>query len=656
MSAAPSPRSADGLSHRLIYRPGLDGLRAFAVLAVVLFHAGWSRAHGGFLGVDVFFTLSGYLITTLLLSEFHESKTIRLSQFWIRRARRLMPAQSVMAVVVVTIAWLTTPPGYFGRLASDALSAIFYIGNWHLIGQSASYFATGAPPSLFTHAWSLAIEEQFYLVWPLVALFVLRRNATRRPLGYIAIGGALTSFVLTQILFGAASSNRLYYGTDTHAIGIFAGAALAVWLWERAMPRVHDSPWQAPSSITNLAGYTGAFVLATTMLLARGSSDWVFRWGFLVVAVATCMVITPLVSAQTNSLQRFLSWSPLVYLGRLSYGIYLWHYPIIALVTHRTTGLANGSLFGVRLLLTLVLAATSYHVVERPLRQLAMPRRTTWRVLAAGLVIVCAIAVVGSFAQRVPNYPTPPQVAVVDPVRALMLGDSVMLTLDHNTAAWRSRHDVTSSSATVLGCGIGPSFRPIVHGHRIFGNAKCHLQGDGSWPLETIWETTIRSQRPDVVVVGAGRWETHDHLIGHDIHSINDPWFTHQMTRGLTDIWRSSHAVGAHLVVLTTSCVNSGETASGHPWPEDASQRQLAYNDFIKRFASRHNDASVLDIATWVCRNGRFSLFDPSGRYMIRNADGVHFGPGAGPLFGDRFWSAVRRAGEASPAWAQRHH
>lgn len=649
MSAQLSPLSPDGLSHRLPYRPSLDGLRAGAVVAVLLFHAGWSRAHGGFLGVDVFFTLSGYLITTLLLSEYSESGTIRLRSFWIRRARRLMPAQIVMAVVVVAVAWLSTPPGFFGRLALDSLSALFYVGNWHLIDHTTSYFATGAPPSLFTHSWSLAIEEQFYLLWPLLALFALRRGARPSTLGYLAVGGAAVSYTLTQVLLNTASTNRLYYGTDTHALGILAGAGLATWLWQRTL-----SPRQW--SFVRLTGYLGAAALAVTIYCARGSSEWVFRFGFLVVALSVCMVISSLVTPREHPLSRVLSWRPLTYVGRLSYGIYLWHYPVIALVTNRVTHLNGGALFVTRLLLTLLFAGVSYHVVELPLRRAVTTTSGGRRVVAAGVIAIAAVVLMSSFAQRVPSYASPTASAPVDPVRALVLGDSVMLTLDHNTAPWRDRNNVSSTSATVLGCGIGPSFRPIFHGHRIFGNAKCHLRSDGSWPLESIWASTINSQRPDVIVVGAGRWETHDHLIGHDLHSINDPWFVQQMSRGLSDIWRAGRSAGSHLVLLTTPCAQSGETVLGHPWPEDDPYRTRTYNDFVREFAAVHEGTSVLDVNAWACPGGRFSFYDASGRFMIRNADGVHFGPGAGPLFGDRFWSALRHAGELSAAWQQRHH
>ena len=648
MSVQPQVISPDGLEHRLPYRPAFDGLRAFAVGAVVLFHAGWSRAHGGFLGVDVFFTLSGYLITTLLLTEHQQTGRIRLVSFWLRRARRLMPAQIVMAFIVVVAAWLSTPPGYFGQLTLDALSAIFYFGNWHLVQHTTSYFATGAAPSLFTHSWSLAIEEQFYLLWPLVAVVALRRRVGAKTLGYIAFGGALVSYILTQILMNSASTNRLYYGTDTHALGILAGAALATWMWRRTF----SSPqW----SRIHVLGYVGVGALAVTMYLARGSSEWVFRFGFVAVALSVCMVITSLTAPTETILSRTLSWRPLTYVGRLSYGIYLWHYPVIALLTHRTTHLTDLPLFLVRLLATLLVAAASYHGVELPLRRAMTSRTHALRFIAAGVLVLCAVVVVATHAERTPTYASPLPTQTSDPVRALILGDSVMLTLDHTTAPWRDHNNVTSASMTVLGCGIGPSFRPIFHGHLIFGNAKCHLHGDGSWPLETLWRDAIASQRPDVVIVGAGRWETHDHLIGSDRHSIDDPWFRAEMTRGLSDIWDASQRTGSALLLLTTPCAQSGETLSGHRWPEDAPYRVRLYNTFVRQFAATHNNTSVLDLYSWACPNGQFSLFDSSGRFMIRNADGVHFGPGAGPLFGTRLWSAIRHVGEQSASWQTRH-
>jgi len=643
----PDSSSPDGLTHRLPYLAALDGIRACAVIAVVLFHAGWNGAHGGFLGVDVFFTLSGYLITSLLLDEFQKSGRVRLGGFWARRARRLMPAQIAMALVVVTFAYLSSPPGYFGNLVADALSAIFYVGNWHLVSHTASYFTTGAPPSLFTHAWSLAIEEQFYLVWPIVVWLTLRRSTKIRYVGFIALGGAFASFALTNALLDSATTNRLYYGTDTHAGGILVGAFLGTVLWQ--LPRT-----ERVRRVINPLSYLALGVLGLTIFMARGTNTWVFEFGFAVVALATSLLIASVSILDRHPVTRLLSWGPLTYLGRLSYGIYLWHYPVIALITNRLTHLQGASLFSVRLALTGLLAVASYHLVELPLRRSAGAMRTR-RVLSAGVVAIVMITAIGATAQRVPSYPTPTPVATVDPVAALILGDSVMLTLDYATAPWRAKNDVLSTSATVLGCGIGPSFRPIFHGHLIYGNAKCHLRSDGSWLLEAIWASRIATERPDVVVVGAGRWETHDHRIGEGIQTIDDRWFQIQMRRGLDDIWKSSQAVGSNLLLLTTPCTQSGETKWGHPWPEDSPQRRDKYNSFLRSYAATHRDTSVLDVGDRACPGGNFSYFDPTGRYMTRNADGVHFGPGIGPLFGNELWSQIHHVGSTSRRWNERH-
>lgn len=598
--------------------------------------------------MDVFFTLSGFLITTLLLEEHRSSARIKLTSFWARRARRLMPAQIVMALVVVCVAWAISPPGYFGNLEIDALSAIFYIGNWHLLGHNTSYFTTGAPPSLFTHSWSLAIEEQFYLVWPLVVWALLRRRRTLKVVGLVALSGATLSYVAMQILVNPKAPNRVYYGTDTHALGILAGAALATALWTRA-----DSPRR--SGWLRHAGLGGGAVLAVTMFAARGSSVWVYRAGFVLVALATSAVIASCVLTTGGAMGRILRITPLTYIGRISYGIYLWHYPVIALVTHQVTGLRDGPLFAARLILTVALASASYHFVELPLRRAHSRQRFSTRRLVVGAVLVLSMMSVAVLEERLPTYASPVTTTTKDPVGALMLGDSMMLTLDHSTAPWRARHDVMSSSTTVLGCGIGPSFRPVFHGHLIFGNAKCHLRSDGSWPLESLWANSIAASHPDVVVVGAGRWETHDHRIGDDTHNISDRWFLEQMTRGLDDISNASREVGAHVVLLTTPCTRSGETKMGHPWPEDSPARQVAYNNFIRHYATTHAATSVLDVAARMCPGGHFSYFDATGRFMIRNADGVHYGPGAGPAFGDWLWSNIRRAGESSSRWQQRH-
>src|ERR671917_1081296 len=210
---------------RLSYLPGLDGLRAFAVIAVLLYHAELSWIRGGFLGVEVFFVISGYLITTLLLTEWHQQGRINLMGFWLRRVRRLLPALYLLLVVTLAFA-VVFLPGEVARLRGDALAAFGYVTNWYLILGEQSYFETVGRPSLLLHLWSLAVEEQFYLLWP--PLFVAGIILLRRYALLVALAGAAASALLMAFLYQPdVDPSRIYYGTDTRATGLLLGAALA---------------------------------------------------------------------------------------------------------------------------------------------------------------------------------------------------------------------------------------------------------------------------------------------------------------------------------------------------------------------------------------------------------------------------------------------
>src|SRR5215217_1806010 len=218
---------------RLSYSPGLDGLRAIAVMAVLLYHADLSWIPGGFLGVEVFFVISGYLITALLLAEWHQKGTINLKDFWLRRARRLLPALYVLLVVTLTFA-VVFLPGEVAGLRADVIAAVGYVTNWFLIFGQESYFESVGRPSVLQHLWSLAVEEQFYLIWPIVLAVGLGFGATRlrrRRVLTVALVGAAASAVAMAIMYTpGVDPSRIYFGTDTRATGLLCGAALA-FLW-----------------------------------------------------------------------------------------------------------------------------------------------------------------------------------------------------------------------------------------------------------------------------------------------------------------------------------------------------------------------------------------------------------------------------------------
>ena len=309
------------------YLPGLDGLRALAVIAVIVYHGNASWLRGGFLGVEVFFVISGYLITMLLLSEHRRSGSIGLGRFWFRRGRRLLPAVYALLIVVTAVSALFVRDE-LTRLRGDLIAALTYTMNWHLILGGTSYFDQFGRPPLLRHLWSLAVEEQFYLLWPPVLLLLLAcfRKRPDRLLLVIA-GAALLSAVLMAVLYRPADPSRVYYGTDTRMSGLLLGSCLAVFWHPRQLAQ--RIPPVKPG-LVRVAGYVGLVGLVVLCVFATERGAFLYRGGFLVVDIVTLLVIAAIAHPLAH-FGRSLGLPFLVYLGLRSYSIYLWHWPVFAL-------------------------------------------------------------------------------------------------------------------------------------------------------------------------------------------------------------------------------------------------------------------------------------------------------------------------------------
>jgi len=355
----------------LRYAPGLDGVRALAVFAVVAYHIGTTSSadvlRGGYLGVDVFFVLSGYLITSLLVVEAQRNGSISIKNFYIRRARRLLPALFALLLVVTAVGafWL---PGQAAQLKGDVLASLGYFQNWWLIIQSSSYFGTaGDRPPMLTHLWSLAVEEQYYLVWPLVLIFFAKIRAARPVMLFFVLAGvAASTYVGLRLFVPFADPSRVYYGTDTRALAPLLGAALAIavrpWLHRTRLPG-------GTRRALDTLGVIALLGLAGIAASLGDQDDRLYQGGFLVIA-ALAAVVVGVAGHPDTGLGRALGTQPLRYLGERSYAIYLWHWPV-CLVTRPgvdvpVTGWANGAL---RVGIAIVLAEISYQLIEKPIRR-----------------------------------------------------------------------------------------------------------------------------------------------------------------------------------------------------------------------------------------------------------------------------------------------
>ena len=346
--------------------PRLDGLRGLAVAGVIAFHLGYVWAPGGFLGVDIFFVLSGYLITSLLLTEHARTGRIDLRRFWTRRSRRLLPALVLVLSAIVLLVPASTTPAERGMIRDDGLATLVYGANWRFAATGEDYFAQFADPSPLRHMWSLAVEEQFYLVWPLLvlALVALARRRSAVPLLVTCAAGIVASVgVLTALYSPGTDPSRAYYGTDSRVHQLLAGALLATIL-----RRFATRPGERAARAARWIGPASAGVLVACLATLDSHEAAYYRGGSLAVAAAVVGLILA-VEWGAGLVPRLLSLRPLRYVGRLSYGLYLWHWPVLiwlAPAGYENAGIARDV---VRLAVTFGLAVASFHLVEEPIRR-----------------------------------------------------------------------------------------------------------------------------------------------------------------------------------------------------------------------------------------------------------------------------------------------
>lgn len=349
------------------YITGLDGIRAIAVIMVLAYHLKLALFKSGFLGVTVFFVLSGYLITGILISEVEEEGTIDLKNFWLRRIRRLVPAVMSMAVVIIFVSAVVNRI-IFTKGCKDFLASVLGFNNWWQIFNKVSYFEAAGVPSPFTHCWSLAIETQFYLIYPLFLLGIYKlaksRGEGRAKRGLLFAGVtlllALISVILMIALFNPQQdASRVYYGTDTRAFSLLFGALLAI-LWEyRMVPR------RLSASVNMVLGSVSFAALLVMTIAINGSSNFWYRGGQFVGTILTVLMVYA-VSGRKTWLSRFLSNPVLKWIGDRSYSIYLWHYPIILLISKGIK--ASWWITLIEIVLSVVMAELSYRFIETPIR------------------------------------------------------------------------------------------------------------------------------------------------------------------------------------------------------------------------------------------------------------------------------------------------
>ncbi len=608
---------------RMGYQPALDGLRALSVIAVILYHAGIHWIPGGFIGVEVFFVVSGFLITSLMIDEQHVSGKVSLKQFWIRRARRLLPALFTMLIVsLVTVTFFAKDSAPDFR--QDVLPALSYFSNWwQIYFVDTPYFAANSLPML-RHLWSLAVEEQWYVLWPIAFAFVLGNKRIPRWISAVAIGlSAVAVMVGTALAFIADNETRinfLYLSTITRSSGLLLGAALAcVWRpWKKAVVRFARvrSVFADVLALSALAtlGYIAAFVHVADERLYMG--------GLAASTVASAVIIAVVVRSGKSLVKRVLSVPLLVEIGRRSYGLYLWHWPIFVVTGARlsTTRLAYA------LTATVIINEFVYQFIETPSRkgaigiwhrqrrQLSVMRRrlpVALTVVVAALVGVTSVQLSGiqardvsidtgntdvifvvpttipTTATTVTNTPVTSTTLAKLPRRLLIVGDSQAHAIAVNKPSGIEKtFDITDGS--IDGCGVYDRGVGIGGTSGKFRRNFANCKG-----FETKWAKSAISSRADVALVIIGAWEVMDLQINSFLFKVNtvpaDTMFKTQLQRGIDALRKQNVAVA----LLEVACMRPVESKGGPvpPLPQRGDDTRTGHlNALMREVAAPEND------------------------------------------------------------------
>ncbi len=608
---------------RMGYQPALDGLRALSVIAVILYHAGIQWIPGGFIGVEVFFVVSGFLITSLMIDEQHVSGKVSLKQFWIRRARRLLPALFTMLIaslVAVTFFAKDSAPDF----RQDVLPALGYFSNWwQIYFVDTPYFAANSLPML-RHLWSLAVEEQWYVLWPIVFVFVLGNKRVPRWISAVVIGLlAAAVMVGTALAFAADNETRinfLYLSTITRSSGLLLGAALAcIWRpWKKAVVRFA----RVRSGLADVLALGALATLGYISASIHVADEQLYRGGLAAATVASAVIIAVVVRSGTSLVKRVLSIPLLVEIGRRSYGLYLWHWPIFVIAGARLSSIR----LAYALTVTVIINEFVYQFIETPARkgaignwlrqrrQLSAMRRrlpVALTVVVAALVGVTSVQLSGIQARDVSvdtgntdvvfvvptTMPTTATTAVNTPVtsttlaklprRLVIVGDSQAHSLAVNKPSGIEKtFEITNGS--IDGCGVYDRGVGIGGTSGKFRRNFANCKG-----FETKWAKSAAQAKADVALVVVGAWEVMDLQINSFLFKVNtvpaDTMFKTQLQRGIDALRKQNVAVA----LLEVACMRPVESKGGPvpPLPQRGDDARTGHlNALMREVAAPEND------------------------------------------------------------------
>jgi len=646
----PAPVSPDGTTQpaatesRFAYRAALDGLRALAVLSVIAYHDNYSWAKGGFLGVDAFFVLSGFLITTLLVLEFRRASTIRLPAFWARRARRLLPALLLVLVFVALYSHYAVVPWERNGVRDDMFASLFYVANWRFIFDQQGYFQLFSAASPLRHMWSLAIEEQYYLVWPLVVLACLRLGrGSARVLGWVCVAGIALSMLSMRLRFHPGDPSSAYYATDARAHTLLIGALLALLLlaW---------NPGARARRVLAAAAIPTLVVVLVAVHRASGTGATYYHGGSALFAVVVAILIAGVL--QPGPASWLLSQRPLAGIGRISYGLYLWHWPIDVWLVPSRVHVGATTLNLLRLGVTFVAAIASYYFVERPIRERTWNFRISSLAFAPAVALMAVVITASAVGASGPpgfiwgygdpllcGTPRPSETreavaanAKLGPLalpasargqRVLIVGDSTACSLWPGLNAVGNTTGIATDQGSVFGCGVASGQITTTRNEAITPNSsRCPQLVDSD-------ESAALARARPTVVIWMSIWEKSDLVVdGHTVVAGTPAGEKEIMARMDAALARLT-AGGARIVMITEAAPapNPAQgTATTSLKADDDGYVRL--NALLRRFQARHrDDVTLVDLASKLCPNGPPCPERVDGLHA--RPDGRHFTPTA---------------------------
>ena len=585
---------------RFGYHPGLDGIRGLAVLAIIAYHDNYHWARGAFLSVDAFFVLSGFLITTLLILEYRRADRVALGAFWGRRARRLLPALFLVLIAVALYTDHYVVPWNRASIRDDGLASLFYVANWRFILDKQSYFTLFLAASPLRHMWTLAIEEQFYLVWPLVVFACLRvgRGSTK-VLAVVSGLGVVASVWAMAATYQSGDPSRAYYGTDTRAHVLLIGALTALLLLV----------WRPSDRVRRVIMALGGVALVATLFAWTRISDTDSRYYHGESLLFSAVIALVIVAVMNGGLaEKMLALKPLPWIGRLSYGLYLWHWPITVWLVPTRVHVGATELNLLRLGLTFVLAIVSYYLIERPIRVgwKRHPRPIAWLAPIGVGVVLLAVLASAAGAGPPPSYalgigdplrcghlqPDDTQAARreyrkdgpmqlpsrVHSLRVLLVGDSTACSLWPGLREVGRENDVAVAQASVFGCGVASGEITTTRGEQIaLHSERCPQLVDDAL------RSTLPEARPNVVV-WMSIWEKSDLVVDGRTLVSGTPAGDRAMLARMDDALGAAHP-------------RRRARRDGHG-PRAGSQRRAGHQQHVQHRRRRELRAARLDRAT----------------------------------------------------------